>query len=92
MSLANDSRPPLPNWVMDAYTVLSTSMTDTDTGSQHAAIPAMDREQAVDVLCTVDELTLEPSDANHAIKRLIDRGYIYEVGSELRLTTPPDQE
>lgn len=91
MSLANDSRPPLPDWIMDAYTILSTSMTDSDTGSQHAEIPAIDRDHAVDVLCTADELALEPSDANHALKRLIDRGYLYEVGNELRLTTPPDQ-
>lgn len=90
MSLADDPRPPLPDWITDTYTVLSTQMTDTDTGSQHAEIPAIDRSHAVNVLCTADGLTLEPSDANHAIKRLLDRGYFYEVGSELRLTTPPD--
>ena len=39
-----------------------------------------------------DELPLEPSDANQAIKQLIDRGYLYGVGAELRRTTPPDQQ
>ncbi|WP_222915011.1 hypothetical protein [Natrinema sp. SYSU A 869] len=48
------------------------------------------REQAIEVLCSPDELALEPEDATHALSRLIERGYFYEVDGELRVTMPED--
>lgn len=90
MALTDDPRPPLPDWVTDAYAILSTQMAESDTGSQQSRIPAIDRDDAVDVLCTSDELAVEPEDANYAIRRLLERGYLYQVDTELRLTTPPD--
>lgn len=91
MSLAVDPRPPLPEWITDAYTVLSARITDSETSDSQGQIPAISREQAVDVLCASDELELNPADAEHAIKRLIERGYLYEVDTELRVTTPAEE-
>lgn len=39
---------------------------------------------------TIDELALGPDDADHALTRLLDRGYLYAVNDELRVTTPPE--
>lgn len=92
MSLADDPRPPLADWITDAYTVLSTHMTDEDTGSQRSPVPAIDRDRAIELLRTSDSLAVESGDANYAITRLIERGYLYEVDTELRLTSPPDHQ
>lgn len=88
MSLADDPRPPLPEWITDAYAALLAHITDSKTNDSHDQAPSISREQAIDVLFTSDELALESADAEHAITRLIERGYLYEVNSELRVTTP----
>ncbi|WP_229380278.1 hypothetical protein [Haloterrigena salifodinae] len=88
MSIVDDPRPPLPDWVTDAYTVIETSITETDANSSQSGVPAIDRDQAVDVLCTDDELALEPDDAEYALTQLLNRGYFYAVDGELRITTP----
>lgn len=92
MSLADDIRPPLPKWVTDAYTVLSAHIaeSDADIDDGHRRVPAINRERAIDVLYASDELTFERADAEYAIKRLIERGYLYEVDAELRVTTPAE--
>lgn len=91
MSLADDPRPPLPEWMTDAYTVLSAHITDADTGNSQDQVPAISREQAVDVLCASEKVTLESADAEHTIKRLLERGYLYQVDTELRVTTPAEE-
>nr|WP_306061120.1 hypothetical protein [Natronococcus sp. AD5] len=91
MSLATDPRPPLPDWITDAYTVLSAHITDSETSDSQGQTPSINRKQAVDVLCISDKLGLERADAEHAITRLLDRGYLYEVGTELRVTTPAEE-
>lgn len=90
MSLVDDPRPPLPEWVMDAYTTLSSHTPDSDVSRQDH-IPTISREQAVDVLYRSDELALESADAEYAITRLIERGYLYEVDTELRVTIPVEE-
>lgn len=87
--LAGDSCPPLPEWIIDAYAVLDAATTDPETSDSQHQLPAISREQTVDVLCLSDELALEPEDAEHAITRLLNRGYFYEGNTELRMTTPP---
>lgn len=88
MSLVDDPRPPLPEWVTDAYTVLSARMADGETGDSQCQVPAIGREKALDVLCQSDELALDPADADYAITRLLERGYFYAVDDELRVTLP----
>lgn len=87
MSLGTDPRPPLPNWITDIYTVLSAHITDSDTRENPSQSLTISRDQAVDVLCRSDK-ALEPADAEYAINRLIERGYLYQVDTELRITIP----
>lgn len=90
--MVDDPRPPLPDWVTDAYTVIETSITETAANSSQSGVPAIDRDQAVDVLCTDDELALEPEDAEYAVTQLLNRGYFYAVDAELRITTSPGED
>lgn len=90
MNRIDDPYPPIADWILDAYTVLSASLSEATTDESHGQVPAISRDQAVDVLLTADELALEPDDADHALTRLLDRGYLYAVDDELRVTTPPE--
>ncbi|ADB63318.1 hypothetical protein Htur_4508 (plasmid) [Haloterrigena turkmenica DSM 5511] len=92
MSMVDDPRPPLPDWVTDAYTVTETSITETAGDSSQSVAPAINRDQAVDVLCADEDLALEPDDAEYALTRLLNRGYFYAVDGELRITTPPGED
>ncbi|TYL35904.1 hypothetical protein CV102_25155 [Natronococcus pandeyae] len=87
MSLTVDPRPPLPKWITDAYTVLSAHITDSGTDDSGGQAPAISRERAIDVLIESDELALEQRTPNTRSQRLIERGYLYEVNTELRVTT-----
>ncbi|AGB37765.1 hypothetical protein [Natronococcus occultus] len=87
MSLTHDPRPPLPDWIMDAYGVLSARITES---ADDEGAPAIARERAMRILCTDEELALERADADHALARLLERGYLYEVDTELRVTSPPE--
>ncbi|WP_254522459.1 hypothetical protein [Natrinema caseinilyticum] len=90
MPSTDDPRPSLPEWITDAYTVLSDRIRDSDRGESVDRVPAIRREHAVDVLRTTDELELDPGDADYAITRLLERGYFYEVDGELRITLPAE--
>ncbi|ADB63564.1 hypothetical protein Htur_4792 (plasmid) [Haloterrigena turkmenica DSM 5511] len=92
MAMVDDPRPPLPNWVTDAYTVLETDITENAADSGQSGVPAISRDQAADVLCADDDLALEPDDADYALRRLLNRGYFYAVDNELRLTSPPGED
>ncbi|WP_207592961.1 hypothetical protein [Halomontanus rarus] len=87
MSNLNDPRPPLPEWILDAYDVLATHATEVEDDCDTQAIT---RDNAVDVLLATEELTLEPEDVDYVLRRLLERGYFYEVDDELRVTTPTD--
>ena len=84
MSRATDPRPPLPEWVLDAYDVL----TEHGRSGHDRQVPAIDRDDAIDILHSTDELDVDRRDADHALTRLLERGYLYEVDGELRVTTP----
>ena len=83
MTDLTDPRPPLPGWILDAYDILDTH--SHKKGESQQAIP---RENALEVLRDSEQLDLETGDATHALSRLIDRGYLYEVDGELRVTIP----
>ncbi|WP_276256505.1 hypothetical protein [Halomontanus rarus] len=83
MSNLNDPRPPLPEWILEAYDILTTHATDVEDDCNTQAIT---RDNAVDILLTTDELTLEPEDTDYVLRRLLERGYFYEVNDELRVT------
>lgn len=90
MDLADGPRPLLPDWIQDAHTVLATHITDGRTGERHDQSSGIDRDQAVEVLCTADDLALDSADADYAIQQLLNRGYLYEVGNELRVAGTPE--
>ena len=91
MSLATDPRPPLPEWVLDTYAVLTDAITQQECDEHDCQVSAIHRDDAIEVLLSSDELHFEQGDAEHALSRLLERGYLYEVDSELRVTTPPEE-
>jgi hypothetical protein len=91
MSLINDPRPPLPEWVLDTYAILCDHLTGQEHCESQHSVLAIPRDGAIEVLLSTDELDLERENADHALTRLIDRGYLYEVNSELHVTQPPEE-
>ncbi|WP_092907677.1 hypothetical protein [Halostagnicola kamekurae] len=85
MTDLTDPRPPLSGWIMDAYELLAANSHNTTESQDRQSIS---RERALKVLRNSEELDLETGDATHAVSRLIDRGYLYEVNDELRVTIP----
>ncbi len=85
MTDLTDPRPPLPGWIMDAYEILDANSHNTAASQDKQSIA---REHALKVLRDSEQLDLETGDASHAVSRLIDRGYLYEVNDELRITIP----
>ncbi|MHC3439568.1 hypothetical protein ACYJ1Y_16120 [Natrialbaceae archaeon A-gly3] len=89
MADSSDPRPPLPAWILECYEHLCAQACEPDHES--VDIPALKRVEALETLLADCDVTLEPEDAEYAISRLLDRGYLYEVGSELRVTEPDKQ-
>ncbi|SFT08849.1 hypothetical protein [Halostagnicola kamekurae] len=85
MTDLTDPRPPLPEWITDVYEILSTHSSNATAGQGGKSIP---REHALEALRDSEQVDLEVGDATHALSRLIDRGYLYEVNDELRITEP----
>ncbi|MHC3439945.1 hypothetical protein ACYJ1Y_18155 [Natrialbaceae archaeon A-gly3] len=88
MAGSTDPRPPLPDWILECYECLLPQMCPPEDGSED--IQTIDRDEAVDLLLADCETPLEPEDATYALERLLNRGYFYQVDSELRLTTPEE--
>lgn len=74
-----DDRPPLPNWILDAYRQLATQIQSRDGG--------LPTEEAETILTTAE---IDESDAEYALGRLLDRGYLYQVEDELFVTLPDE--
>jgi hypothetical protein len=70
----------LPDWIEDAYQILVSEMPDQQTDLSH--------DQAQNLLLSDDTFPDEPADAEYAIERLLDSGWLYEVDGELRITDP----
>ena len=87
MAGSTDPRPPLPEWILECYDRLSTHACRLDSGED--SVPLIDYDDATDML--VSEFALEQRDAEHALTRLLERGYFYEVDDELRVTSPEEQ-
>ncbi|WP_459890183.1 hypothetical protein [Halostagnicola bangensis] len=83
MNGLTDSRPPLPAWIVDAYETLVAHGHNAGKPQNRQAIP---RENALEVLRNAEQLNLDAGDAVHTLSGLINRGYLYEVDGELRVT------
>lgn len=70
----------LPDWIEDAYQILVSGTPDQQTELSHA--------QAQSLLLAAEEFPAEPADAEYAIERLLDSGWLYAVDGELRITDP----
>ena len=89
MARVTDPRPPLPEWILECYDRLCTQACRPDHGDD--SVPLVDYDDATDILVADAELALEQRDVEHALTRLLERGYFYEVENELRVTSPEDQ-
>ena len=70
----------LPDWIERAYEILVSQAAAFDDG-----IP---RDRASELLVSHDEFSEGPADAEYAIERLLDRGWLYDVDGHLRITDP----
>jgi hypothetical protein len=76
---ANEPRS-LPDWIEDAYEILASGTAERQEG--------MSRKQAHDRLLAHEAFPDEPADAEYAIERLLDSGWLYAVDNELCITDP----
>lgn len=92
MAHPRDTRPALAPWILETYANLCSHLTDDRAESARETashVPSIAREEAIAVLCGVDEFTR--TDVDYALTRLLERGYVYEVDDELRVTDPTDR-
>ncbi|RZV06587.1 hypothetical protein [Natrinema hispanicum] len=89
MARVTDPRPPLPEWILECYDRLCTQACRPD--HEEDSVPLIDYDDATDILVADSELALEQRDVEHALTRLLERGYFYEVENELRITSPEEQ-
>ena len=89
MADRTDPRPPLPEWILECYDRLCTHACRSGAGDDGVALIGYD--DATDVLVADSEVALEQRDIEHALTRLLERGYFYEVDGELRVTSPEEQ-
>lgn len=75
----------LPDWIATAYDVLEAHITECDGGL------SVEEAQTVLLEATADKRSLDPADAEYAIQRLLDRGYLYEVDGALFVTEPASE-
>jgi hypothetical protein len=92
MAHPRDTRPALAPWILETYARLCAHLTgDHEEPTMEAAsdAPSIAREEAVALLCGVDDVTR--TDVDYALTRLLERGYVYEVNDELRVTDLADR-
>jgi hypothetical protein len=77
-SRRTDPRPPLPDWIQAAFETLEPVLEDAD--------PGIPRTEATDRLLAKCDPVENEADATRAIDRLLERGWLYEVGDNIRKT------
>jgi hypothetical protein len=70
----------LPDWIEEAYEILVSGAADHSGGFSH--------DRAYDLLVAHEAFPNEAADAEYAIERLLNSGWLYEVDGELRITDP----
>ncbi|MBP2251124.1 hypothetical protein J2754_001445 [Halarchaeum solikamskense] len=74
----SDPRAPLPEWVQEACQILR----DTPDVSQSD----FTYEEAYALPEEADTFSIEHSDSEYAVERLLNRGYLYEANGTFRVT------
>jgi hypothetical protein len=77
--MRSNEPPSLPNWIEQAYEFLAVEI------KEHSD-EAISRERACEVLLAHDRFPDDLTDAEYAIDRLLNSGWIYEVNDHLRVT------
>jgi len=80
---SNEPRP-LPDWIQEAYEILVSRPDVCHDGISH--------EGAQELLLANETFPDEPADAEYAIERLLNSGWLYEVDGELRITDPESDQ
>ncbi|GGM76981.1 hypothetical protein GCM10009017_28400 [Halarchaeum rubridurum] len=75
---SSDPRPSLPDWVQEAYEILVDAADSPESEFSY--------EEAYALLNESDTFSAEHSDSEYAVKRLLNRGYLYEADGTLRIT------
>jgi len=70
----------LPEWIEEAYEILVSGTTARTEGFTH--------DRAQELLLAHEAFPNEPGDAEYAVDRLLNSGWLYEVDGELRITDP----
>lgn len=68
----------LPDWIEDAYEILVSGTAESQE--------EISRDQAHDRLLAHEAFPDEPADAEYALERLLNVGWLYAVDDELRIT------
>jgi len=89
MAGSTNQRPPLPDWVRECFDCLRERLCELESSTDSK--PGLEYDDAITVLMTNCTADIETEDAEHALDRLLDYGYLYQVGSTLRLTIPDEQ-
>ena len=89
MAGSTNRRPPLPNWIYECFDCLRGRLCELETSTGNKS--GLDRDDAVTTLVTSCAADVGPEDTKNALDRLLDHGYLYQVGSTLRLTIPDEQ-
>jgi hypothetical protein len=76
-----DDRPPLSDWILDAYRTLASRINAREGG--------LSTDRAMEILITEET---DQADAEYALQRLLDRGYLYQAEGELFVTQPDEFE
>jgi hypothetical protein len=76
-----DDRPPLPDWILDAYRQLAEQIQTRDGGLPVESAKALLSTEGAD-----------QADVDYALQRLLDRGCLYQVEGELFVTLPDELE
>lgn len=76
--MRNPDQPSLPEWIQNAYETLETAYTS------HA--DELSRTAANEFLLDEAEPIETDGDAEYVLDRLLDRGWLYEVDGQLRIT------
>ncbi|NGM70393.1 hypothetical protein G6M89_15510 [Natronolimnobius sp. AArcel1] len=77
---------------MGVYDVLTDAIAQQGHDDKNSQVPGLERDDTISLLRTTNEIDLEQGDAEYAVTRLIERGYLYEVNEKLRITTVGEDE
>lgn len=71
---------PLPDWIRRGYDVLAARV--------ERQREDLSRDDAYELLLEHEDVASDPADAKYVVRVLLERGWLYEVDDDLRITDP----